>query len=108
MSDERLVVALAVVMTACASTPKQAPSAYWGGTHHAQYGQQVPTQAAPLMDLSLCVMDTGGSYLPDPCRMEVTPGEWLKVSSPKPEGVGDAAKPKKHKWWTVVLAALLI
>lgn len=66
-----------------------------------------PTPQA-LMALPVCSMDTGVSWLPDPCRMEITKGEWLMVSSPKPEGTGDPAKPAKKKWWVGLLVALLI
>lgn len=67
-----------------------------------------PRQARPLMALPVCLMDTGASWLPDPCRYEVRPGEWLRVSTLMPEGPGDPAKAKRRPWWAVLLGLLLI
>lgn len=61
-----------------------------------------------LMALPVCSMDTGASWLPDPCRYEVRPGEWLRVSTPMPEGPGEPAKAKRRPWWAVLLGLLLI
>ncbi len=81
---KRLIAGAALVLSGCAS-------------------MRIP----PLVDtsaVSVCSTwsDANGSYtLPDPCRYEVTPGEWLIVrhAQPKPEG-------HSRLWW--LMLALLI
>ena len=95
MRSKYAVFTLAVLISACATKrPTPVPV-------------KQPTSQI-LMALPVCSMDTGASWLPDPCRMEVSKGEWLMVSTPKPEGVGHPEKPSKKKWWVGLLAALLI
>jgi hypothetical protein len=64
--------------------------------------------AQPRLDphrLDACTIweDSNGSYtLPDPCRYEVAPGEWLAVRTPRAE----PSKRHSRLWW--LLTALLV
>lgn len=51
-------------------------------------------------DLPVCGMED--PYLPDPCRIEITKGEWLRVSNAGPK------KSQKHhsKWWWLLITLI--
>lgn len=82
-----LLAASLLVLGACASAPPQDKGWY---------------QAPSELDASKvppCAFEA--PYLPDPCRLEITPGEWLVVRNPKVE---PASKPRW--WWALLVLAL--
>lgn len=83
----RYALLAALLLTGCATT-------HGGGMG---YGE-APGAASKLNVESLPVCGFEAPYLPEPCRMQVAPGEWLAVRNPKPE-------PTKHHgwlWWLLV------
>lgn len=58
-----------------------------------------PPTSPRTEELPVCGFEA--PYLPDPCRMEVTPGEWLRVSNPRPQPT------KRHGWLWWVLVSLV-
>lgn len=60
-----------------------------------------PAVSVPVAQLPVCGFEE--PYIPDPCRKEVTPGEWLAISNPTPEPT------KKHSWiWWFFLALVTL
>lgn len=78
----RAGVLAAVLLSACATArPHAAPS------------------AIPASSVAPCGFEA--PYLPDPCRMEVAPGEWLVIRNP---AVKPASRPRW--WWALLVIAL--
>lgn len=60
-----------------------------------------PAVSVPVAQLPVCGFEE--PYLPDPCRKEVTPGEWLAISNPAPEPT------KKHGWvWWLLIGLVTL
>lgn len=60
------------------------------------HGEAPGAPKPSVMDLPVCGFES--PYLPEPCRMQVQPGEWLAIRNPKPE-------PTRHHgwlWWALV------
>lgn len=82
MTARAVVLSAALALSACATSRPQAP-------------RVVPTASVPRCGFE-------APYLPDPCRMEVAPGEWLVISNPNPK------ETKRHGWlWWLLVAGLL-
>ena len=63
-------------------------------------GQGGGSGSVPVSSLPRCGFEA--PYLPEPCKVEVTKGEWLAVRNPK-------LKPVKHHtwvWWFLVAGLL--
>lgn len=73
-----------------------------GGCAHGGSGSHISTQMQPpVMSLPICGFEE--PYLPDPCRKEITPGEWLRISNPQVRAT------KHHGWlWWFFLALVTI
>lgn len=105
---------LAVLLGGCATT-------HGGSGEHTSVGGGVvgspraalPGQTAALAsagqsptsprteDLPICGFEA--PYLPEPCRLEVTPGEWMRVSNPRPKAT------KHHSWlWWLLLSLVTL
>lgn len=94
---------LAVLLGGCASvgggvagSPR---AALPGQTAALASAGQSPTSPR-TEDLPVCGMED--PYLPDPCRIEITKGEWLRVSNAGPK------KSQKHhsKWWWILITLI--
>jgi hypothetical protein len=61
-----------------------------------------PSPTSPRTeDLPICGF--AEPYLPEPCRLEVTPGEWMRVSNPHPKAT------KHHSWlWWLLLSLVTL
>ena len=85
-----LALALAVLLTGCA---------HGGAGGHVSALAPLPAAAA----VPVCGFEA--PYLPDPCKVQVAPGEWLVVSesrTPNPQV-------KKHsRWWWLLMALVTI
>lgn len=82
LTPRSAVLAGALALSACATAlPQAAPSA-------------IPAASVPVCGFE-------APYLPDPCRMEVAPGEWLVVRNP---AVKPASRPRW--WWALLVIAL--
>lgn len=55
----------------------------------------------PVASLPVCGFEA--PYLPEPCRMQVAPGEWLAVRNPKPQ----ETKPHSRWWWLLMALVAL-
>ena len=85
-----IFLTLAILSEGCASASKP------------QLGRTgVYESPMPIEDIPPCAFED--PYLPEPCKMEVTKGEWLVVRNPRPEPT------KKHNWlWWFFLALVTI
>lgn len=107
-----LALLLAVMLCGCATTHggSGGHTSVGGGVGDVRAGQGYPagggTSAAQpptsprAEDLPVCGMED--PYLPDPCRIEITKGEWLRVSNAGPK------KSQKHhsKWWWLLITLI--
>lgn len=83
-----IFLTLAFLAEGCASAPKDK---VWYAPPVELRADQVPP----------CAFED--PYIPEPCKMEVTKGEWLIVRNPRPEPT------KKHNWlWWFFLALVTI
>lgn len=99
-----LALLLALLVSGCASvgggvvgSPR---AALPGQTAALASAGQSPTSPR-TEELPVCGFEA--PYLPDPCRLEVAPGEWLRISNPKPK------ETKKHGWlWWLLISLVTI
>lgn len=83
-----IFLTLAFLSEGCASVP--------------QVGRTgISSSPIPIEQIPPCAFED--PYIPEPCKMEVTEGEWLIVRNPRPEPT------KKHNWlWWFFLALMTI
>lgn len=99
-----LALLLALLLSGCASVGGgvgyvQSRHVREGDSTRGEFAQQ-PTSPR-TEELPVCGFEA--PYLPDPCRLEVTPGEWLRISNPKPK------ETKKHGWlWWLLISLMTI
>jgi len=98
-----LLILLALLLSGCASVGGGGEGGHVVAL--AVTGELKTPQPSPsprTEELPVCGMED--PYLPDPCRIEVTKGEWLRVSNAGPE------KPQKHhsKWWWLLISLVTL
>lgn len=63
----------------------------------------VRVSSAPVRVEALPACGFEAPYLPDPCRLEIAPGEWLRISNPAPQ------ETKRHGWlWWLLLSLVTL